>query len=121
MTRRDAAVPPALRGPLLLGPALAVLLANCAPHPDVWWARLIGVFIYFAMWAWIARAAALAGWNRLFGLAVAALAVRLFIIYIELFGTLASTGGGLVAGGLLLLALAWGWQRVTARFARRAA
>lgn len=118
VARRGDGLPRPLVLPLLLGPALAVLAACTMPHPDIWWSRLIGVFIYMGMWGSVAHASAMAGWNRLFGVAIAAVAVRIFIIYIELFGSLATTGGGLVIGGLLLLGLAWGWQRLTARFAR---
>lgn len=49
------------------------------------------------MWGVAARAAGEDGWRLLFGTAVAAIAIRLFIIYFELFGSLASTGLGLVA------------------------
>jgi hypothetical protein len=88
------------------------------PHGDNPAARLAGVLSYFALWGLIARAAAAHGWRALFGLAVAALALRLFIVYLELFYDLASTGLGLILGGLLLLGLAAGWRRIMARAAR---
>ena len=64
------------------------------------------------MWGLVAHAASESGWRALFGVAIAAIAIRIFIVYFELFGTLATTGAGLIAGGLLLIALALGWRRV---------
>ncbi|QMW23021.1 DUF2157 domain-containing protein [Sandaracinobacteroides saxicola] len=110
--RHTDSLPPALRLPLLFGPLVAVALATALPHPDAWGSRLLGVLLYAALWGSIAAAAARTGWGALFGIAIAALALRLFIIYLELFGSMATTGAGLVSGGLLLIALAWGWQRI---------
>jgi uncharacterized membrane protein len=93
----------------------AVALTFAVPHGDNPAARFLGVLSYFALWGLVARAAAVHGWRALFGLAVAALALRLFIVYLELFYDLASTGAGLIVGGLLLIGLAVGWRRVMAR------
>ena len=49
--------------------------------------------------------------------ATALLALRLLIIYFEVFGTLLSTGIGLISGGLLTLGLAWLWSRGRREFA----
>lgn len=88
------------------------------PHGDDWPWRLLGAFIYTAMWGSVCRAALLSGWRFLFGLSIAAIALRLFIVYFELFGSLATTGIGLIAGGLLVLGLLWGWRRVMALLPR---
>lgn len=109
----DAAV---LRTALLAGLG-AVAITFAVPHGDNPAARFVGVLCYFALWGLVARAAAIHGWRALFGLAVAALALRLFIVYLELFYDLASTGVGLILGGLLLIGLAAGWRRVMARVA----
>ncbi|MCA3254230.1 MAG: DUF2157 domain-containing protein [Alphaproteobacteria bacterium] len=106
-----------LRTVLLAGLA-AVAVTLAVPHGDNPAARFAGVLSYFALWGLIARAAAAHRWRALFGLAVAALALRLFIVYLELFYDLASTGLGLILGGLLLLGLAAGWRRIMARGAR---
>lgn len=117
--RRPDILPRPLHLPLFLGAPLAFGLALALPHGDSTVSRLIGVGVFVALWAAVARGAVAAGLNSLFAIAIAAIALRIFIIYLELFGSLAATGGGLVAGGLLLVALSWAWHRiVTARRAR---
>lgn len=113
-SRNSALVPPPVLAAILFGATAAGLLTLAVPHPESWVSRLVGVIVYMAMWGAIARAAAITGWNRLFGVAIGAIAVRIFIIYIELFGSLAATGLGLVAGGVLLVLLALGWRRMLA-------
>ncbi len=114
--RRPGSLPRALLLPLLAGPPIAFALALAIPHPDTIASRLFGIAVFMALWAAIARAAAAEGWTSLFGVAIAAIGLRIFIVYIELFGSLAATGGGLIAGGGLLVGLSWLWHRiVTAR------
>ncbi|TPE60116.1 DUF2157 domain-containing protein [Sandaracinobacter neustonicus] len=108
-------IPRAILLPLLIGPPAAFALALAIPHPDGMASRLIGIAIYMALWSALARGAALSGWNSLFAVSIAAIALRIFIIYIELFGSLAATGGGLVIGGLLLVGLSWLWHRIVTR------
>lgn len=112
--RWPGGMPAPLFAAILIGPLLATVLALAWPHPDTWIARLMGVLVYGMMWGWIAWAASKAGWSGLFGVAIAAIAIRIFLVYIELFGSLVTTGLGLIGGGLLLVALAFGWRRVTA-------
>jgi uncharacterized membrane protein len=114
--RRPASgFPRPLLFPLLVLPPLAFALALAIPHPDGMASRLIGILVFMGLWGAIARGAAAAGWNSLFAVAIAAIALRIFIIYLELFGSLAATGGGLVVGGLLLVALSWVWHRFVTR------
>lgn len=111
--------PERLRPPLptaiVLGSVVVVALALVVPHSDDVASRVVGALLFAAYWGGIARAAALTGADRLFAIAVGALAVRIFIVYLELFGSLAATGAGLLVGGLLLVALSWGWQRMVRR------
>lgn len=110
--RRWSMIPSRLLLPLLAGPSLAVLLALSVPHENGMLPRLFGAIVFAAMWGAVAAAASASGWRALFGVAIAAIAIRIFIIYFELFGTLATTGAGLIAGGILLIALALGWRRI---------
>ena len=110
--RMSTRMPRALLLPLLVGPLVAVSLAAAIPHGNGWPPRLVGALVFAAMWAWIAWSASASGWRLLFGVAIAAIAIRIFIVYFELFGTLATTGLGLVAGGALLIGLAYGWRRL---------
>ena len=112
---RRGPVPPRLLLALLLGPLAAGFATLAVPHADGWASRLAGVLTFMLMWGWIAREASVARRATLFGVAIAAIAVRIFLIYVELFGSLASTGLGLAGGGLLLLLLAWGWRRMVRR------
>lgn len=108
-------------------PAAAVLLPTCAaaiaavvlalgfPHQGDWPSRLVGALIYAGMWGVAGWAAFRAGWTVLFGVAVAALAARLFIVYFEIFASLAMTGAGLIGAGILLIALVLLWHRLIVR------
>jgi hypothetical protein len=109
--RRAPAIAPVLTA-ILVTTAAAVVLASALPHADSWAARLTGAVVYGIMWAAIGKAALDAGWRLLFNLAVGAIAARLFIVYFELFGSLATTGTGLIAAGLLIIALALAWRRL---------
>ncbi|MBV7255690.1 DUF2157 domain-containing protein [Pacificimonas sp. WHA3] len=101
---------------LVTAPFAALVLAVGIEHGDGPVPRFIGALIYAAMWGGIAWAASRAGWRTVFGLAIGALAVRLFIVYFELFGSLAMTGMGLIFAGALLIALALGWRRIFSGF-----
>lgn len=115
LARRSDELPRPLRLPLLLGPVLAAALALAIPHADHTASRLIGVVVFVGLWGWVAQGAAAAGWSTLFAVAIAAIGLRIFIIYLELFGSLAATGGGLMLGGGLLVALSWAWHRIVTR------
>jgi len=112
---RAGAIAPGLAAALALAPLLSIAAALSVPHGEGWGPRLVGFLIYCAMWGWIGRAAAVADVRGLFAIAVAAVAVRLFIVYVELFGSLAATGLGLAGGGVLLIGLGLAWVRLTGR------
>lgn len=99
----------------LAAATLATILAAAIPHPDTLLPRLFGSFAFFLLWGLVGKAAHDAGWRVLFGIAIAMIALRLFIVYIELFGGLALTGFGLIAGGLLLIGLTLGWAKLMRR------
>lgn len=99
----------------LIASAIATALAAAVPHPDALAPRLFGAFAFFAMWGAIAKSAHDGGWRVLFGIAIGMIAVRLFIVYVELFGGLALTGLGLIVGGLLLIALTLAWAKLMRR------
>ncbi len=95
--------------------SIAAFISGAMPlvtlHGEGWHWRFFGALIFAAMWGAVAQAAYAAGWRLLFGLCMGALAVRLFIIYFELFGSLAMTGMGLIVAGGLIIALALTWRR----------
>ena len=59
------------------------------------------------------------GQVRAFNVLTALIALRVLAIYFEVFGSLLSTGVGLITGGALTLAVGWLWQRKTAALAAR--
>lgn len=96
--------------------AVAVPLAVAVPHGDSFVPRAAGALLFLGLWGLVAKAAHEAGWRVLFNIAVAAIALRLFIIYFELFESQAATGLGLIAGGALLVGLTLAWSRVVRRW-----
>ncbi len=59
------------------------------------------------------------GWVRTFHALTGIIAIRLSIVYFEVFGSMLSTGLGLVSGGVLTLLLAWLWKRKSPQLAAR--
>jgi len=59
------------------------------------------------------------GQVRAFNVLTALIALRVLAVYFEVFGSLLSTGVGLITGGALTLAVGWLWQRKTAALAAR--
>jgi hypothetical protein len=59
---------------------------------------------------------------RTFNLLTGLIALRVLVMYFEVFGSMLDTGLGMITGGALTLLLAWLWKRKSpARAARRAA
>lgn len=76
--------------------------------------------LFIVYWTALGGIAARPGWRGLFGAAIAAVGLRLLVLYFEAIGGLTATGFGLVGGGVLCLALAAiGWHLVK-RVARHA-
>jgi uncharacterized membrane protein len=87
---------------------LSVLLAFApvlTPHPHL---PALGAGLFMAYWALIGFAGLQSGRRWLLNAAVVVIALRLVIVYIEVFGDLLSTGFGLIVSGALLIALVWG-------------
>jgi uncharacterized membrane protein len=61
------------------------------------------------------------GYVRAFNAVTLAIAIRILVIYFEVFGSMLDTGLGMITGGLLTLLLAWVWKKkspvVATRFA----
>jgi uncharacterized membrane protein len=100
--------------------ALALLLARAwNTAGEAAFAALFGV-LFIVYWSAIGWLAARTGHRLTFGLAFAAVGLRLLILYFQAIGGLTATGLGLIGGGVLCLALTWlGW-RLTQRLVRGA-
>ncbi len=112
---RRAALPwpanPWLTAFVVASPAYAVLplLSGGAGSPVV---EAIAVCLYWWAASHLAHAA---GRTALYRLAILAIALRLFLVFLEAFSGLLFTGVGLIACGLLLLALGYGVRRILKR------
>lgn len=115
------AVPILFRRPLFEDQAraatlgLTVLVAATVPplaltHPSL---ELLGGMLGLAVLALFALLAYRGGHRTAFSLLTAAIGVRIITIYFEVFGSLMSTGLGLVTGGALTLLVAWLWARTS--------
>jgi hypothetical protein len=74
------------------------------PHPP--W-PVAGAGVFMAYWAYIGWTGLQSGYRGLLNAAIVVIALRLVVVYVEVFGTLLSTGIGLIASGALLIALVW--------------
>ena len=72
------------------------------------------VLLFIAYWIFIGVLAQLAGWQRVVSLAIAIIAIRIFGIYVELFGSLIVTGFGLIIGGIIILSLLHAARKINA-------
>lgn len=75
----------------------------------------IGMLTFVLYWGFIAWYAQTTGAMRLMSLAIFLLALRVWIIYLEAFGGLMSTGFGLISGGVLMLVMIYGARKVNTR------
>lgn len=72
--------------------------------------------VWLGLFAW---ASVQLGLVRVFNLLTGLIAVRLLVVYFEVFGSLLSTGLGLITGGALTLLVGWLWRRKTGDLAAR--
>lgn len=49
---------------------------------------------------------------KLLNIATACMAIRLFFVYLQVFGSMVTTGIGLIVSGILFLALIYGWKKL---------
>lgn len=77
--------------------------------------ELWGAVLSLAMLGLVAVYAYKTGSIRLLNLATALSAFRFFAVYLQVFGSLLSTGVGLIISGFVLLAVAVVWQKARRR------
>ncbi|MDH3201587.1 MAG: DUF2157 domain-containing protein [Myxococcales bacterium] len=77
--------------------------------------RLVGGLVGLAVLGFFAFAAYSIGHHAAFSILTAAIGIRMVTIYFEVFGSLMSTGLGMVTGGVLTLLIAWLWARTSSR------
>lgn len=77
--------------------------------------HLVGAMSFLAVWVWLAFLAHADGKPVLYNMAILLLGARILVIYFEVFGSLLSTGIGLILGGALVLLLGWLYRRWSMR------
>ena len=82
-------------------------------------ANVVGAMLQLVWLGLFAWASIQLGLVRLFNLFTALIALRLLVVYFEVFGSLLSTGVGLIGGGMLTLLVGWRWRRKTDELAAR--
>jgi uncharacterized membrane protein len=86
-------------------------------HPDL---PVVGAGVFMAYWALIGWTGLQSGYRSLMNLAIVVIALRLVIVYVEVFGDLLSTGVGLIASGALLIAVVWMTGKLIRRLGKTA-
>lgn len=85
-------------------------------------ASSIAAAIFFiAYWIFIGWLGQQLAWSRLISLSIVLVAIRIFAIYVEVFGDMLSTGVGLIVGGAVLLGLITLARRMNKRLTGKAA
>ncbi|QQR89579.1 MAG: DUF2157 domain-containing protein [Myxococcales bacterium] len=77
--------------------------------------ELVGALSNLAFMCVLGWAALRLQWSRFFGFVTAYLGLRIVLIYFEVFGSMLSTGLGLITGGMLTVLVAWLWYRKSPR------
>jgi hypothetical protein len=98
----------------LLVVSLLLVYLPARISPGGW--DLLAALLFIGLWLLVAFAAHSARFFWILNLATAVVGVRILIVYFEVFGSLLSTGFGLVTGGGLTLLLTWLWWRTRRRF-----
>lgn len=80
----------------------------------------VKALVFMAYWASIGWVATRAKWMGLLRLSALMIALRLILVYVEVFGTLLQTGVGLITSGLLLLLLVSLTERIVKRLKKGA-
>ncbi len=95
---------------------LVLTLATALPHDDL---PALGALVQVGLLGLAAWTVLQLGHLRLFNTLTGAIALRVLIMYFEVFGSMLDTGLGMITGGLLTLLLAWIWKRKSPELAAR--
>jgi len=114
---RDISPDALLGARLLVGATWLVLLIGTGfARPDFEAIAAIAQVVVLGISAWTV---AQLGQIRLFNVLTGLIALRILFVYFEVFGSLMTTGLGLIGGGVLTLLLAWIWRRKSPALAAR--
>lgn len=94
---------------LLYGTVLG-LVACLVQHSPM---HLVAALSFMGLWGLVGWVAYVGRSYPLFQVATAVLGIRLLGVYVEVLGSLLTSGLGLISGGLLTLGVAWYWRKKT--------
>ncbi len=80
--------------------------------------EILSAISFIGYWIFIGWLAQTMGRMRIVSLAVSLIAIRIFWVYVELFGSLIDTGFGLIIGGLVMLSLIYAARRANTYFTK---
>lgn len=98
-----------VRALLIYGTVLN-LVACLVQHPPM---GLVAALSFMVLWGLVGWVAYVGRSYPLFQIATAVLGIRLLGVYVEVLGSLLTSGLGLISGGLLTLGVAWYWRKKT--------
>jgi uncharacterized membrane protein len=73
----------------------------------------LGALSFIAYWLFLGLIGQRTGRQGLVSLAITVVALRIYFIYLELFGSLLMTGFGLISSGLILIGMVWGIRKLS--------
>lgn len=79
---------------------------------------LVASVLFIGYWAFLGKLAQTQGYMWVVSLSIFLIAVRIFVIYLELFGTLFDTGLALITGGVVILGLIYIARKTNARLTK---
>lgn len=105
---------PVMKGGALyaLAGLLAMIVPLVVPMGD---AEIIPALAFIGYWIFVGWLAQGMHKMRLVSLAITIIAIRIFVVYVELFGSLLTTGFGLISGGVVMLGLIYAARRLNKR------
>lgn len=77
--------------------------------------------VFIAYWVALGWLAQNMHYMRIVSLAITIIAIRIFVIYVEVFGSLMDQGIGLISGGVVMLGLIYGARRLNKRLRNKVA
>jgi uncharacterized membrane protein len=100
------------------GTLVAMYLPVLLPFLDSTVLAAVSFIAYWVFFGWYAQ---MTGRLRLVSLAIFIIAIRIYVMYLELFGSLMMTGLGLIVGGVVMLALMYAAKKINTRMMTRLA
>lgn len=74
---------------------------------------VLSALSFIAYWLFLGFIGQRTGRQGLVSLAITVVALRIYVVYLELFGSLLMTGFGLIVSGLILIGMVWGVRKLS--------